>query len=767
MGTNINTSTFHVGADLAKDSYDKYSHTTFSTIGENESADQQLAREIYDNVDLALNKDAVYDDIYLPTTFFTKLITWTSSNESILKISTNAADMVTGDHKTNSTKAVIQSRLTADTNVTLTATITVGSVTLTKSFTVTLQALDPRVGEIKNVDDLTILSTATLPDLTTAEVYDYVSTKVKLVAGTDYTQTITIKYSNEYDKTLAYSSATAVNALDANKPGFYIVNYSFAISGYKNVTYTRYISIVNANDTYEVLNSKTSLGYIIDDVVTLNTLVGYNQGELYAVLAQSDATAPTADQILAQYGTTSTFVSAVAKYDLSALNLTVSLPVIAANYTEGTDVTAYLFIKNANGNGKVYAVANIHPTELISTYAGLQEALNSSSSENYKKAYKLVADIKCGNDLWTQTKNSIAFQGYFDGNFKTISNLDIQVTNTKGGGLFFEAKNAIIKNLKIEEIHVSQPNAATEQGNGSKGALIGVISGECTVKNIIVSNCGVQAWERAAGVIGEITGPSTQMNSCQILIDGIMATTTKKAPAGNPYYYSVCSQVITKNDKGDESYTSGKYVGGIIAHIQYSSANIDTVIKNCYANNNVVCVNQHSAGIVGRIDNRKDNCTVLIDNCVFAGSVVNKANTYTGGICSAVSSGTASFTNCVNYGELTSKSIGQIMGLNSMAYNTVGTTKIYYVPDKFGFENNYYLIADFDPETDTVKYGDEAGYYATVTENKEYNGVAVLAKNFYNRDYWVNTMKINLDTIDFTYDSATKSMNWTLKTFQA
>ncbi len=767
MGTNINSATFHVGADLAKDSMDKYNHSVFSTIPDNETEDQRIAREMYDSLDLAINNVAVYDDIYLPTTLLARPFTWTSSNENVLKISTLASDMITGDHKTNSTKAVIQGRIDTDTEVKLTATITVGSVTLTKEFTVTLQALDPRVGVISNVNDITILNTETLPDITNAEVYDYTATKIKLNAGSDYTQNITIKYSNEYDKTLAYSSATTVSGLDANKPGYYIINYSFVITGYKAVTYTRYISIVNANDTYEVLNSKTQLGYIIDDEVSLNTLVSYNQGELYAVLVHSDEAAPTAEQILTAYTTTSTYASAVVKYNLTGLNVVPVLAISELNYVPGSDVTAYLFIKNHVGNGKVYAVENIHPTELIATYADLENALNSSNSANYKKAYKVVADIDCKHTLWQQSKSSIAFQGYFDGNFKTISNLDIQVTGSKGGGLFFEAKNAIIKNVKIEEIHLSQPNAATEQGNGSKGALIGVISGQCTVTNCIVSNCGVQAYERASGAIGEITGPSTQMDKCEILIDGIIVTANKKAPSDNPYYYSVCSQVVMKNDKGEESYSGGKYVGGIVAHIQYSSANIDTIIRNCFADVTVVCVNQHSAGIVGRIDNRKDNCTVLIDNCVFGGTVINKADTYTGGICSAVSSGTASFTNCVNYGSLMSKSIGQIMGLNSMAYNTVGTTKIYYVPEKFGFENNYYMIPDFDPETDVVKYGDEETYYKTITENKEYNGTAVYAKNIFDRDYWLNTMHINLDTINFTYNQSTLAMNWTLTAFEA
>ncbi|MBR5198810.1 MAG: hypothetical protein IKW20_03165, partial [Bacteroidales bacterium] len=141
------------------------------------------------------------------------------------------------------------------------------------------------------------------------------------------------------------------------------------------------------------------------------------------------------------------------------------------------------------------------------------------------KTVKLAADIDLANAVWTPVGQTGAttFNGVFDGQGKTISNLnvnsDAQTGEYYSSGLFGWVEthtdgNGQIKNVKI--------NGATVVGHHNCGALVGYI----TEKNAIVENCHVSNatisctyangdadGDKAGALIGNATN-ATKVNGC-------------------------------------------------------------------------------------------------------------------------------------------------------------------------------------------------------------------------------------------------------------
>lgn len=149
--------------------------------------------------------------------------------------------------------------------------------------------------------------------------------------------------------------------------------------------------------------------------------------------------------------------------------------------------------------GEGTAVADVYVNNgvyEISDAAGLRYLASAVNGGNNfaGKTVRLMKDIDLEDEAWTPIgkKGSggniwdVTFNGTFDGNGKTISNLN--VTGTKGVGLFgFVGPNATIQNVTID--------GATVTGENSVGAVVGYgylnsLTG-CTVKNAeITANPG-------------------------------------------------------------------------------------------------------------------------------------------------------------------------------------------------------------------------------------------------------------------------------------
>lgn len=198
--------------------------------------------------------------------------------------------------------------------------------------------------------------------------------------------------------------------------------------------------------------------------------------------------------------------------------------------------------------------------------------VNDKKNTYNGKTVKLIADIDLGNKPWTpigglDTKN--CFQGTFDGNSKTIRNLNvdadvIQMDNEAGVGLFGYIDHAhgtaVIKNLTVD--------GAVIKGHHNVGVIAGAFAG-------VMTNCRV-------------------MN----------------AELFNTHY--------NPNDVNDPA-SCGDKTGAICGYVQALTEQEGT-IKNCYAKNCTI-VGSRDAGALfgadttGAVD--KSSCTNVSNSVSF------------------------------------------------------------------------------------------------------------------------------------------------------
>ena len=189
--------------------------------------------------------------------------------------------------------------------------------------------------------------------------------------------------------------------------------------------------------------------------------------------------------------------------------------------------------------------------------------------------YRLVNDIDLSAfENWTPIGLSDVrnmFNGTFDGNGKTISNLTI--TSGNYVGLFGYVNNANIKNIKLEKANVT--------GSERVASLIGSICGNATVENCSndASSVVVGNNSNTGGLIGQAVN-GTDIN----LIS------------------------LTNNATVENTATSNSRASGIIAQVTTKAV---VTLKNCENNGTIKTNEGYAAGIVSAYQNGE----VTFDGC--------------------------------------------------------------------------------------------------------------------------------------------------------
>jgi len=176
---------------------------------------------------------------------------------------------------------------------------------------------------------------------------------------------------------------------------------------------------------------------------------------------------------------------------------------------------------------------------------------------------KLTADIDLGNYPWTPiglTGDAAGFQGTFDGNGKTISNLYIDLTAERkyqSAGLFGSV-HGTVKNFTVKNATVKNLDDIPDTSNGT-AVVVGASQFESTIENVHVVNAVVSANKRAAGIAGYFCGTITDCT-----VDGLVATTTP-------------------DKKSNGTYDNGDKIGGIVAYDNTPGTAIDRCsVKNAH-----------------------------------------------------------------------------------------------------------------------------------------------------------------------------------------
>lgn len=225
-----------------------------------------------------------------------------------------------------------------------------------------------------------------------------------------------------------------------------------------------------------------------------------------------------------------------------------------------------VFVSEEEAIGKVNSdVIELNTREDMVWFAN---AVNKSGNSFDGKTVKLGADIDLAGIDWTPVGQTGAtqFKGTFDGNNKTLSNLNINSVGTDdegfySSGLFGWLNGAIVKNLKIE--------GAKVVGHHNCGVIAGYMeTSGCTIESCTINNADLNCYE-----------PDS-------------------------------------SDTDPEGDKVGVFVG--------YAGNAGTIVKNCIATNSSVSAGRHGGQIAGYAK------TANIINCSATNVTVSKNGTSSG-----------------------------------------------------------------------------------------------------------------------------------------
>ena len=253
---------------------------------------------------------------------------------------------------------------------------------------------------------------------------------------------------------------------------------------------------------------------------------------------------------------------------------------IPAGYAIYVKNDAYVVEKGVEENGNEVVLSNIGGLKWFADKVNAGDTFEG-------KTVVLSADIDLNNENWTPIGYWTTFNGTFDGQNHTISNLKHHGTEEDCYvGLFGYTENATIKNLTINNVDLKLVANASWAG-GHMGALVGNIEGETVIENIkVTGDVKIDGNKEMAGA-GRIGG----------VVGGNVAKVSFK-------------NVVVDANAG--SFVQGNTsIGGIAGQIQQV-----TTFENCSANIDVTAQVFYAGGIVGLAYQNTS-----FTNCVTSGKV--------------------------------------------------------------------------------------------------------------------------------------------------
>lgn len=591
-----------IGGNLSKNSMEEYYHHTNENIPQDADADTILAYEIYNQLFLMCNENAVYEDLDLYKKIMGNPITWTSSNPDIIKVdieNANPKDVLKGTDTYYWGKVVNPNN---DTKVKLTATITIGETTLNKEFNVIIKALQPVIGEIEGLEDATIYQGEEYnPEII---VYD--------LNGREKTDTIAndLLDTNVKISLSVYNQLIEVDKLDTRIPGTYYLEYTIKIKGTgQQKVKTMKLEVVNLAYPVEI----KSLTALAAGGATVE--VNWPDGIAHVIAVSKGSKAPSAYDVVAGVDYT------VGEETISVKDATTQ-PVDSTKFTftmsqaQYGDYTYYVVVQNENGLSNVMSVDAVVPT-YVSTAQELYDVMHRNVSDAEYIALKNDIDL-LGFD-WDMKE--VVFSGVFDGKGHTISNLTINYEGTTYAGLFYETQGAIIRNLNISEVNISAPSST------GASAVIGKAN-DTTLENIRVENINITGTEGIGGIIGQTATGNIYMNKVSVI-----------------------------NTKSDYLINATKrYAGGLIGCFMggpTDDAYNEVVISNAEVTVNIKCGSSgYAGGFVGRVKGN-ENRYLKVRNGIYRGTLFGKyAGTTTGGSDKNVLGCKMEFINIVSFAKI-------------------------------------------------------------------------------------------------------------------
>ncbi len=318
---------------------------------------------------------------------------------------------------------------------------------------------------------------------------------------------------------------------------------------------------------------------------------------------------------------------------------------IIAKVTAGENVTINAEnFDNTNGYvaEKAEGVEIANPETFTTQIATYEQLCSFRDAVNNKATYEgitvqLTSDIAL-KDGWTPIGNFArdngvkSFSGVFDGNNKTISNLNnigyspkntFKNTSTITGkkefvyGLFGIVTNATIKNVKLTNVNIDIPTGASVYGD-KVGALVGFSFGDLTVENVTVSG-KVSAFDGVGGIVGgAYNEKGTNAKEATVIISNCVnnAQVNGGEKAAGILGYTNANTVELVNCKNTGVITASAtaktpnnacYASGLVI---YGTVIKTLTLTDCESNGNVNVDYKVNNAYVTKDDNNKGNVAV-------------------------------------------------------------------------------------------------------------------------------------------------------------
>lgn len=272
-------------------------------------------------------------------------------------------------------------------------------------------------------------------------------------------------------------------------------------------------------------------------------------------------------------------------------------------------------------------------------------------TETTDKFYQLSRDL----DFTDIKINPITtFDGTFDGNGMTISNIELTINEGNGG--LFAINNGIIKNLIVDKANLTQEGSINT--NEGVGIIIGKNTKEihnCIVKNSTIKST-ITAGDDGDRGLGLLVGYNNGKDNNHAIISEshveggsieLLSGSTKKANIGG---------LVGFNFYGDIKYSSVKNKANIKYSENIGGGNIGglsgfskfCIIEGCSSSANVTTTSKTAITIAGFIGSAFSGGTSLIKGCYSTGHIElgNNGHTYSKFIAIANGAGKKIIQNC-------------------------------------------------------------------------------------------------------------------------
>ena len=349
-----------------------------------------------------------------------------------------------------------------------------------------------------------------------------------------------------------------------------------------------------------------------------------------------------------------------------------------------TQVTSADFYSNNSNEVRIRSAAGLaYFAHTINTYSG------SKTYQNY--TIYLETDIDLKNYAWTPIGVNSFFEGTFDGQCHTITNIKIAADGPYAG--FFGMVVGNIRNLNLENITY----ASVAQYVGGLAAQFSYISNPNTIENCSVDKItytGGTSVTHFGGLVGFANTADATISKSRVLRLNVSSST---ANIGGLVGTSVANIHECYTEGSFAVSGTGVYVGGLVGSVGKGvSGSFNPEIYDSFSTVGIKLSAKEitAGGLVGVVDNiLKNTFKYVLHTSYFAGSISGTSssigmNATIGGLVGVINATNAQLTDCFALATLPA---------NKTLYTTTKTPKVTKCYDNIETSGSRYVkeLKDF------------------------------------------------------------------------